>query len=61
MKAYPPSATDSAEEQQTGALHPEPLLTNEDVLTDEEAFYLAQQEAFAALKARHARRPRRKI
>jgi hypothetical protein len=37
------------------------LLPGGDELTDEEAFYAAQEVAFAALKARHQARPRRKL
>jgi hypothetical protein len=37
------------------------LPPTEDELTDEEAFYEAQKVAFAALKARHQMRPRRKL
>lgn len=63
MKAYPPPVADASETREDDASHAEfpPLVTSEDVLTDEEAFYFAQEAAFACLRDRHARRPRRRM
>jgi hypothetical protein len=60
MKAHPLRIDTDAREPEE--LPPEPrLFANEDDLTDEEAFYLAQEVGFASLKARYEARPRRKM
>lgn len=60
MKAHPVPVEDPPEPREAEGFTPEPHLL-EDELTDEEAFYLAQEEAFAVLRARNAARPRRKL
>jgi hypothetical protein len=58
MKAHPAPLDPRALKE----VHPEPpLSTDDEELTDEEAFYLAQEEAFADMRARYESRPRRKI
>lgn len=57
-KAAPLSIQPDAEEPKA---IDRPLIPDEDELTDEEAFYLAQEEAFADMRARYASWPRRKL
>jgi hypothetical protein len=58
MKAHPAPL----EPQELKELPPQPpLSTDEEELTDEEAFYLAQEESFADLRARYENRLRRKM
>lgn len=58
-KAAPlPTASDPREPKQS---EPALLPDDEGELTDEEAFYLAQEEAFADMRARYQARPRRKL
>jgi hypothetical protein len=60
MKAHPLPVNADAREPEK--LPPDPrLLADEDELTDEEAFYLAQEVGFASLNARFEARRRRKM
>lgn len=62
MKAHPAPLAKPLEPRELKELPPEPSLrTGKEELTDEEAFYLAQEESFADLRARYESRPRRKI
>lgn len=61
MKAHPPVAN-PPESEEIAELPPESrLIADEDELTDEEAFYLAQKESFADMRARYRARPRREV
>ena len=58
-KAAPfPTASDPQEPKQS---EPALLPDDEGELTDEEAFYLAQEEAFADMRTRYEAWPRRKL
>ena len=61
MKANATPVSSEPDARET-KLHDRALLPDDEgELTDEEAFYLAQELGFAALKARHQARPRRKM
>lgn len=61
MKAHPPVAN-PPESEEIEELSPEPrLLADVGELTDEEAFYLAQEVSFADLRARYQAWPRSKM
>jgi hypothetical protein len=61
MKAHPAPLAKPLERQELKELPPEPPLSTEEELTDEEAFYLAQEESFADMRARYQAWPRRKL
>lgn len=64
MKAHPEPIAEPPEPPESGEPEEIPLsrlFTDEDELTDEEAFYLAQEAAFASLRARYEARLRREI
>lgn len=58
QRAVPPVRAEL--DPQRSAMNPS-VVRSEAAPTDEEAFYQAQKEAFADLKARNRARPRRKL
>ena len=61
MKAHPPPLAKPLDSRELKDLPSEPPLSTEEELTDEEAFYLAQEESFADLRARYEKRLRQKM